>query len=154
LAGRWKDAYTRESRFARSGELDLVRRQGDILGGFRDSFDHPRGARWVFRDWNLPGLRTAVHVAGTLNDDSDVDDGWNACLVLPWAGMGWIAGDRALPHRPGDRWRMNLFRFERLDHNGRRVEPGAGWAWRPHGLYDSHRPESFLEVEFSDAPVL
>ena len=32
--------------------------------------NHPRGPRIGYWKWDLPGLRTAVHVDGTLNDDS------------------------------------------------------------------------------------
>jgi hypothetical protein len=33
---------------------------------------HPRGLRWAFTDWDFPGLRTAVQVQGTLNDNREV----------------------------------------------------------------------------------
>ena len=48
---------------------------------------HPRGLRWAFLDWDFPGAKTAVHVDGTLNDDSDRDRGWTVELAFPWSEM-------------------------------------------------------------------
>jgi len=38
-------------------------------------------------EWNLEGLKTAVHVDGTLNDPSDVDGGWSDAFALPWRSL-------------------------------------------------------------------
>ncbi len=145
----WKDAYTKGSAFARDPQFDLIERHVDILGGFQDSFDHPRGVRWVFRDWDFPGLRTAVALDGTLNDSTDTDSGWTVEIALPWSGMAALSGGVVKTPAPGDRWRINLFRFQTIEHNGRKIEPSAGWAWAPHGVYDSHIPECFAEIELA-----
>ena len=34
--------------------------------------------------WEIPGLRTAVSVDGTLNDPSDRDRGWSVEIAFPW----------------------------------------------------------------------
>lgn len=109
---------------------------------------HPRGLRWAFLDWDFPGLRSAVHLDGTLNDDSDVDRGWSVTLALPWAGMRDLADGRALPPAPGDEWRMFFSRFQKVEAGGREIEPHPAWAWTPHGVYDSHLPERFTRVRF------
>jgi|GEM_PF-2168339 len=36
---------------------------------------------------NIPGLRSRVEVKGTLNDPSDVDEGWSVQVAIPWAGL-------------------------------------------------------------------
>ena len=36
---------------------------------------------------------------------------------------------------------------------GREVLPHPAWCWAPHGRYDTHRPESWTRVVFSDVPV-
>ena len=33
------------------------------------------------------------------------------------------------------------------------LDPSAGWTWNRHGHYDSHIPEVFPKVVFSDLPV-
>ena len=66
--------------------------------GFRN---HPRGPRIGYWNWDLPGLRTAVHVDGTLNDNTDRDRGWTVELVIPWTGLTQLArpDGRALRRR-------------------------------------------------------
>lgn len=152
----WRDAFTRGSRFD-VPEFDLLSRQAFSFGGDYDrraeSFwrgTHPRGVRWAFLDWDLPGLRWAVYVDGTLNDDSDVDRGWTVELAFPWAGMKWLAGGRPLPPRDGDTWRMFFGRFQRLLAGGAEIQPHPAWAWNAHGVYDTHKPECFTYVHFSE----
>jgi hypothetical protein len=130
---RWGDAALHEGRGG--APFDGV--------GFR----HPRGPRTGFWDFDLPGLRTAVHVDGTLNDPSDVDRGWSVEVAVPWAGLAAIAGDRSLPPRDGDVWPIALSRF-----NTEKAEDSGGWAWSPHGVWDSHIPELFPRIRFADAP--
>ena len=111
---------------------------------------HPRGLRWAFMDWDLPGLRAAVQVQGTLNDASDIDEGWTAEIAFPWSGLKTLAGKRPVPPRDGDVWRMDFSRFELLNNCGVTVEPHPGWALNKHGVYDSHIPECFSFVHFSE----
>jgi hypothetical protein len=147
----WQDALKTGRRFDRP-EFDLRARRVDVLGGFQDGLrwgKHPRGPRWAFMDWDFPGLRTAVRVQGTLNDASDVDEGWTAEIAFPWRGMRTLAGKRSLPPRDGDVWRLDFSRFELLKNGGVPVEPHPGWALNKHGVYDSHIPECFSFVHFS-----
>ncbi len=150
----WQDALMKGGRFDLP-EFDLRERRADVLGGFQDAMrygKHPRGARWAFMDWDLPGLRSAVRVQGTLNDPSDIDEGWTAEVAFPWSGLKHLAGSRPLPPRDGDVWRMDFSRFELLESCGVTVEPHPGWALNKHGVYDSHIPECFSFVHFSSAP--
>jgi hypothetical protein len=149
----WQDALKPGSRFD-VPEFDLRRGRVDVIGGFQDGLRygrHPRGKRWAFMDWDFPGLRAAVQVRGTLNDPSDVDEGWTAEIAFPWSGMTRLAGGRPLPPRDGDVWRLDFSRFELLRTCGVTVEPHPGWALNKHGLYDSHIPECFSFVHFSTA---
>ncbi len=151
----WQDTY-RRSGFAIMPEFDLTTNVVDVLGGFQDGMrykKHPRGRRWVFMDWDFPGLQTAVHVDGTLNDDSDVDRGWTVELAFPWEGMRTLAQGRAVPPKDGDIWRMDFCRFEALHVNGRLIDPSIGWSFNKHGIYDSHIPECFTHVHFSAEAV-
>ena len=150
----WQDAYTPDSSWAKAKEFDLTRRAVDVLGGMCDEErmgSNPRGKRWAFRDWDLPGLQAATHIDGTLNDSNAVDRGWTAEIAFPWDGMKPLAGTRSLPPRDGDIWRMDFSRFEHIEVNGRSIEPPIGWAWNAHGAYNSHMPECFTYVHFSEA---
>jgi len=147
----WQDAYV-EADFAQLPEFDLVANPTvDTLGGEWNFHAHPRGRRWAFRDWDMPGLKWAVHVDGTINDDSDVDRGWSAEIAFPWQGLRHLADGRALPAREGDVWRMDFSRFQWIEADGVRNCPG--WAWNSHGTYDSHIPECFTFVHFSERVV-
>ena len=115
---------------------------------------HPRGARIGYWNWDFPGLRSAVHIDGTLNDNSDRDRGWRVELALPWRGFAALAAPdgRALPPHNGDTWRMDFSRF-----NTYKAAPPArdsgGWVWSPHGVWDSHIPELFTHVTFSTEEI-
>jgi len=150
----WADACVPGGPFDRP-EFDPRRRdaRGFTGNGDPEHWDwdglHPRGHRWSFLDWDLPGLRAVVHVDGTLNDDRDVDRGWTVELALPWAGLAAIGG-HDLPPRAGDEWRCCFARFKNLEFNGRRILPTAGWTLNRHGRYDIHVPEAFSLLTLSD----
>jgi len=115
---------------------------------------HPRGNRIGYWKWDFPGIRWAVQVDGTINDNSDRDRGWTAELAFPWAGMEWLAkaDKRSLPPRDGDMWQMDFSRFNSYKEAPPADDPG-GWAWSPHGAWDSHMPEVWPKITFSIQPV-
>jgi len=150
----WQDAYP--GRFD-GAEFDLLSRRALSFAGDYDrqasSFwrgTHPRGARWAFLDWDFPGLKSAVQVEGKINDDGVIDKGWTVELALPWEGMKWLANGRPLPPADGDIWRIFMGRFEKLEPGGIEIQPHPAWVWNKHGVYDTHIPECFTAVHFSD----
>jgi hypothetical protein len=155
----WQDAYRRGGRFD-VPEFDLLERKALSFGGDYDrqaaSFwvgTHPRGLRWAFREWDLAGLRTAVHVDGVLNDRFFVSKGWSAQVTLPWKSIGPLANGRSLPPKNGDVWRIFFGRFEKMSVGGSEVQPHPAWCWNKHGVMDTHLPECFTYVHFSDEAV-
>jgi hypothetical protein len=111
--------------------------------------NHVRGGRLGNFHHALPGLKTAVHVDGTINNDMDRDTGWTVELAFPWQSLRWLATDgRSLPPKDGDVWRMDFSRF-----NTHKEPPPArdsgGWFWTPHRVWDSHIPECFAYITFS-----
>jgi hypothetical protein len=148
----WQEGYERSGY---SGTPEFSR----DIEGYKPwngvGFDrHPRGQRLGFFRWDLPGLKSAVSVDGTINDNSDRDRGWTCEIALPWSGLRAVAaGDgRALPPRDGDVWRMDFSRFNQYREAAPANDSG-GWAWSAHGVWDSHIPELFPYVEFSTKPV-
>ncbi len=147
----WQDALARGGRFDRP-ELDLHGRDVDLLGGFQDASrwgKHPRGRRFAFLDFDLAGLQTAVRVDGRINDPSTTDRGWTAELALPWASLAFLFNGRTLPPREGETLRCDFSRFEALRVHGKALPENPGWSLNPHGVYDSHIPESFSVVHFT-----
>jgi hypothetical protein len=148
----WKSELKPGSRFYGHPEFNPTTQRTMVLDGVGGHV-HPRGERWGFLDWDLPGLQTAVHVDGTLNQRDDVDRGWSAEIAIPWKGLLDIAEGRALPPKHGDVWRIDCSRFERIGRNGKVLDPCVGWTWNRHGHYDSHIPEVFPYITFSEEPV-
>lgn len=111
--------------------------------------------------WDIAGLRHAVMTGGTLNDDSDADDGWLVELALPWSALAEAAGV-AVPPEAGEYWRMNFSRVEwQYDFSSRsytkKADPATGepypednWVWSPQGEINMHMPERWGYVVFTD----
>lgn len=112
----------------------------------------------ALNEWEIPGLRTAVHIDGTLNDPSDTDRGWGVELAIPWDVLREYA-NRPSPPNNGDQWRVNFSRVEWDVEvvNGKYHKipdrPEHNWVWSPQGVVDMHRPEKWGIVQFTtDAP--
>jgi|SRR5687768_6011312 len=99
-------------------------------------------------DWNIAGLRSAVHVDGTINDATDRDVSWTIELAIPFKALGVSSP------RDGDIWRVNM---ARVKHEVRVVDgryekvPGAKGkfaTWSPHGAVDMHLPQRWGELRF------
>ena len=151
----WQDAIA-DSTSDLIRDLDPIKHGAITFGGNHDrnpatfwTGSHARGLRWAFTDWDLPGLHTQVALNGTLNDDSDVDEGWEVLISIPWDSLSGFAGSRSLPPSPGDVWRFQFARYERLEE----IDQTVGWAWTSVGSDDNHRPERFTLIEFVQAHV-
>lgn len=150
----WRDAMGPGTRFD-TPEFDVMRRDALTFGGDYDrkpaSFwrgTHPRGLRYAYLDYDLPGVEVRTHVDGVLNDRSVRSRGWTAEVALPWSGMAHLANGRSLPPRDGDVWQLFLGRFQQLEVGSTAVT--AAWCWTPHGVYDTHFPDRFTEFVFSE----
>jgi len=94
--------------------------------------------------WNMEGLETRVV---PLKDAAGATVGWTALARLPWTGFRTLpsAAHVALPPRPGDRWRFNVFRVERP---GGKEHPDAGAIEAPWS--DPHSPSFHVPAAFRD----
>lgn len=150
----WQDRFA-YNQFTLQPELDISNpntRYQEFNGVGLNN--HPRGKRWAFLQWDFPGLQSAVQIQGTLNDNSDRDHGWTVELAIPWQGMKALQGKdpRALPPRDGDTWRIDFSRFNQHKEPAPAQDSG-GWAWSHHGVWDSHIPEVFPFITFSNQAV-
>jgi hypothetical protein len=111
----------------------------------------------AINEWEIPGLKTATYVEGTLNDPRDKDQFWSVEFAIPWKVLAEYA-HRPAPPRDGDQWRVNFSRVEwqHVVEGGQyRKVPGTkedNWVWSPQGVVDMHRPEHWAYVHFSTAP--
>ena len=109
--------------------------------------------------WDIAGLKTAVHLRGTLNDPRDTDQGWSVEIAMPWAVLE-EAAPRDGPPKVGDQWRVNFSRVQwpldvqegkyvkRTDAKGNLVAEN-NWVWSAQGAVAMHMPERWGYVQFA-----
>jgi hypothetical protein len=144
-----------DDTFEKSGLTKYPEFQGAKLVPFNGVgfTHHPRGKRVGNFNYALPGLKTAVHIDGTVNDDTDRDRGWTVELAFPWQSLNWLATDgRSLPPKNGDIWRIDFSRFNTYKEAPPAKDSG-GWFWTRHGVWDSHIPECFAYITFTTNTV-
>lgn len=112
--------------------------------------------------WDSQGMKHAVKVQGTLNDPSDIDEGWTVEFAIPF--RAYTVGNNVHVPKDGEIWRLNFSRVQwdtsvidgeyikDTDENGR-VKPEHNWVWSPQGLIDMHRPERWGYLQFSKDEV-
>lgn len=143
-----RDYAALEELFKTADFLYCVARKGERLGRLGDM------------NWELPGLRHAVRVQGSVNFSGDVDEGWTAEFALPWSGLRAVDGRLPHPPREGDVIPIQAFRAQ---HDRSDPEKNAEWdrrwpgstpadwySWSAMGNTNVHNPERWVPVRFSD----
>ena len=93
--------------------------------------------------WDIPGLRTAVAIQGTLNDPAHIDKGWTLEIAYP---LDAFASRQAVPTpKNGSVWRINFSRVE--CKAGQPKEDN--WVWSPQGVIDMHVPDRWGYLHFA-----
>ena len=112
----------------------------------------------VLNDWEILGLKSAVHVEGTLNDPSDTDKGWILEMAIPWSVYKTSYYHEVVPRDAF--WRVNFSRVNwdyeltngvysrKKDLKGRFLHE-YNWAWSSQGVVNMHEPEKWGYVYFS-----
>lgn len=95
-----------------------------------------------YESWNSQKLKWGVQVLGAV-DGKNGDEEWTCEIALP---MEDIVTARNLPPQGGDRWRLNLYRVEKLPRP-------ALMAWSPTFKDDFHLPAKFGELVFTNRMV-
>lgn len=119
-----------------------------------------RAGRVGDMNWELPGLRHAVAIDGTLNMPGDVDRGWTVEYALPWAGLAEIG---VPPPVPGAELRVqayrachdrtNLAKAEEMSKAWPGATPYEGYTWSTMGNGNVHNPERWPLITLSDEAV-
>jgi hypothetical protein len=156
----WEDAWKKGGVWD-TPEFDVHDHSAILFGGNHDRSaqhfwrgTHPRGLRWAYRHYDLPGLQSAVYIDGEINNPAVIDRGWRVELAFPWAGMKHLAHGRSLPPKAGDEWRIFFGRFQKLELAGQQVSQPAAWSWGKVGSGDNHIPERFTKIIFDDRDVM
>lgn len=105
--------------------------------------------------WNINEFEYAIHLEGTLNDPSDLDEYWSVEMAIPWASISNFR-----PPHDGTQWRINFSRvqwkLEVKDNTYQKVinpetdkpYPEDNWVWSPIGVINMHIPERWGYVQF------
>ena len=128
-----------DGRFYFEIELNAFNTVMDLL------MDRPyRDGGKFYLPWDLRGLKTAVHVNGTINDPSDTDRGWTVEMVIPVASL-CVEFQKPEELLKMD-WKIGFSRVEWLKAGG----PEENWVWNPTGLVDMHQPEKWGVLHFAE----
>ena len=122
-------------------------------------FDDPH----ILHDWDMRGLKHAVHLRGTPNHPDDTDAGWSVELAIPWSSITSHAHQprRSQAPAPGSSMRFN---FSRVNWQVRPAPgsptgyeklpaPESNHVWAPTGKVNIHLPEHWGRVAFSEHPA-
>jgi hypothetical protein len=113
--------------------------------------------------WDVKGLKSAVHLNGTLNNPGDKDKSWSIELAFPWSVLEELAPHPGPPNN-NEIWRVNFSRVQwqtEAEDNGykKKKDPSTGaalpehnWVWSPQGAIAMHQPETWGFVQFSNTP--
>lgn len=93
-----------------------------------------------FLQWDCPGIRSAVHCEGTLNNSNDTDKYWSVEMAIPRQALT-LSFNNLL--KAGNCWRINFSRVEWLK------KPEENWVWSATGRIDMHMPERWGYLLFS-----
>ena len=111
--------------------------------------------------WNAPGVKIATHINGTLNDDSDIDQGWSVELAIPQRA---VAHNFEVPLMAGNYWRLGFSRVEwqtqnvngkteRKQNEAGEFLPEYNWTCPATGKINMHMPERWNYLYFSNKPA-
>ncbi|WP_430809405.1 MULTISPECIES: carbohydrate-binding family 9-like protein [unclassified Carboxylicivirga] len=110
--------------------------------------------------WDINGLKSAVHLQGTINQPDDLDEGWSIEMAFPLDVLNEYNG--GVPAKAGNQWRINFSRVQwqldvkdgeyvkRINPDTNKSYPENNWVWSPQGFIAMHRPETWGFLQFSD----
>lgn len=122
------------------------------------------GKNPVLNAWDIRGIKTGVHVDGSLNYPMDQDKGWSVEIAMPWKVLIEKAESHKVPV-DGDYWRINFSRVQwqidiTKDGYQKQINPETGsnypednWVWSPQEYINMHRPETWGFLAFSEQKV-
>ncbi len=114
----------------------------------------------VLWKWDIPKLKSAVKIRGTLNDPSDKDDGWNVEIAIPMETLTEFSS--SLKPAPGVQWRINFSRvdwqmdimngvYQKKKNNAGKNLNESNWVWSPQGKINMHMPEMWGILQFVES---
>lgn len=114
-------------------------------------------------NWDINGIKSAVHIQGTINNPSDQDEFWSVEVAMPWKVLEEAAFRGKAPKK-GDSWRVNFSRvqwdtevvdgsYRKIIKTGDKKPVEHNWVWSPQRVINMHEPEFWGQVYFSGNSV-
>ena len=94
--------------------------------------------------WDCPGIQSAIHCEGTLNNPKDTDKFWSVEMAIPREAIT-LSFNNLL--KAGNTWRINFSRVQWLK------KPEENWVWNATGRIDMHMPDRWGYMLLSDKVV-
>ena len=92
--------------------------------------------------WDIPGLKTAVAIQGTLNNSYDNDHGWTLEIAYP---LRAFESRQQVPQPQPEPSGASTS----AESNGRPVSRSEdNWVWSPQGVINMHVPEQWGYLHF------
>lgn len=132
----------------------------NALGTVMDLFMHKTYKKGGPMDmkWNSTGMKSAVYLQGTLNNNADQDKYWTVEMAIPFE---CLKREGRISHaKEGQTWRINFSRVQwqlektgtgyakKMGPDGKRI-PEDNWVWSPQGPIDMHIPERWGYITFA-----
>lgn len=111
-------------------------------------------------NWNIKGIRTAVHIEGSINNPKDIDQFWSVEIAIPWDTFKDFKKGSGKP-KLGEQWRLNFSRVDwpmdiidnnyvkQKDENNKNLAEN-NWVWSPTGVVNMHKPETWGYIQFEE----
>lgn len=111
--------------------------------------------------WDVKGLKSAIHIEGTNNNPNDIDQYWSVEMAIPFESLKSF-GRKNKPEI-GEYWRINFSRvqweheitdgkYSRKLKDGKLI-PEKNWVMNPIGIIDMHNPQQWAFLQFTDIPA-
>lgn len=160
----WGTLTTHDDALFREDAYELFLDPDDDGKNYAELQINPLGTTWdlkmtrPYREkgkadsaWEIAGLKSKVHVDGSLNDPSDTDQGWSVELAIPWRALDGLTNGNARTR--GDLFRLNLVRVDWPDGAPGGVSKDSKqkpdyWAWSSAGETNTHVPRTWGRVVF------
>ncbi len=116
----------------------------------------------VQNNWEILGLKSGVHIEGTLNNPKDIDKYWTVELAIPWEAFKTSYFHKIVPKDKF--WRVNFsrvnwdYQLENGKYQRKKDKKGKllheyNWVWSAQRVINMHQPEKWGYVYFSSKPI-
>jgi len=142
-------------------EMNALNTQWDLmlLKPYRDDVKQ----NVAIDNWNFNGMKSAVHIDGTLNNPRDTDKGWTLEIAFPLDALSELSTSGKNPVQ-GEQYRIDFSRVEwttdvvegkykkrtRMVDGKEKPLPEDNWVWSPQGVIAMHQPETWGFLQFSE----